>query len=434
MTMAHTDNTSLPVKSASTRQHKIQLINKYDDAQWMTSHYTDHQQHELENEIDPDNNFLLDINENCRYYTDEQFNQNINKNQGNLSIIHFNSRSLNKNFKDIKDYLLNFSQPFQIITMCETWINSGDVSDFELDGYELIHVNRQCKRSGGVAIYVDNSIRFTVIDDMTTVVDDFVECITIELIMEKRRNIIISCLYRDGEGSIKDFTEWMNTQFLIKGNKDIFISGDYNIDLLNPYKIKAIDDFIDNMYSLSLFPKITRPSRFTSHSATLIDNILTNDLNNKTVSGLLITDLTDHLPVFVVFDGNNRNKKDCPEQIQYRRTRSEESIDSLKTDLLEHDWDEIYSNGDANSAYSKFLNIFIAFYNKNCPLREWKRKSKHASCPWITKGLQNACKKKNTLYKEFIKVQTKEAEARYKKYKNKLTHIIRMSRKDFFFF
>ena len=34
-------------------------------------------------------------------------------------------------------------------------------------------------------------------------------------------------------------------------------------------------------------------------------------------------------------------------------------------------------------------------------------KFKYSDSPWITKGLQNACKKKNTLYKEFIKLRTK---------------------------
>lgn len=35
----------------------------------------------------------------------------------------------------------------------------------------------------------------------------------------------------------------------------------------------------------------------------------------------------------------------------------------------------------------------------------------------MSNGLQNACKKKNTLYTEFI---TKEVEGKYKKYKDKL--------------
>lgn len=44
--------------------------------------------------------------------------------------------------------------------------------------------------------------------------------------------------------------------------------------------------------------KIFGPRRETSHCATLIDNIFTNDTENNTVSGLLINDISDHLPVY----------------------------------------------------------------------------------------------------------------------------------------
>lgn len=412
--------------------HTIQLLSEYDQLQLKTSQYTEHHLQDLEHDIDPDNNFLLDINENCRYYTDEQYNQNI-VNMGNLSIIHFNSRSLNKNFKDIKDYLLTFSQSFNIIAISETWNNSGNMTDVELDGYEFSYVNRQNKGGGGVAIYVDNTLRYRVLEDRTTVVDNLLECLTIEICMEKNRNITISCIYRAPGTSIESFTEWIECMFSNKSNKTVFICGDFNIDLLNPNKVKTIDDFIDTMYSMSLYPKITRPSRITSHSATLIDNIFTNDIENKTMSGLLIKDITDHLPIFLVFNGNYRiNKLERSKQIQYRRTRSEESINAFRQDLLNQSWDGVYDNGDVDSAYSTFLRMFSTLYDKHCPLREYYSKKKHTSCPWITKGLLNACKKKNTLYREFIKGKTKEAENRYKKYKNKLTHIIRANKKDYY--
>ena len=61
---------------------------------------------------------------------------------------------------------------------------------------------------------------------------------------------------------------------------------------------------------------------------------------------------------------------------------------------------------------------------------DWKLK--HADHPWITKGLQNACKKKNTLYRERMRQRTKDEENRYKKYKNKLTNIIRIARKEYY--
>ena len=43
----------------------------------------------------------------------------------------------------------------------------------------------------------------------------------------------------------------------------------------------------------------------------------------------------------------------------------------------------------------------------------------------------NRLHKKNTLYKEFIKHRTTEKEQRYKKYKNKLTGILRKAEKHY---
>ena len=266
-----------------------------------------------------------------------------------------------------------------------------------MDGYELSYINRQNKGGGGVAIYVDKTLHFKVLDRMTTVVDNVLECISIEICKEKRNNLIISCLYRAPGSNIEVFKDWMEDIFSNKGNKTIFICGDFNIDLLNPNKHKMTVEFINTVYSMSYYPIITRPSRITSHCATLIDNIFTNDIENNTLSGLLINDISDHLPVFTVYDGNYKINKPVKNN-EYRRVRSEESMIAFKNELQAHNWNEIYEKIDINSAYEEFLRIFKTLYNKNCPIRKYTRKIKYSECPWLTKGLQNACKKKNTLY------------------------------------
>ena len=48
------------------------------------------------------------------------------------------------------------------------------------------------------------------------------------------------------------------------------------------------------------FPLITRPTRITSNTATLIDNIFTNNIDDQFYSGLLFTHISDHLPIFCV--------------------------------------------------------------------------------------------------------------------------------------
>lgn len=112
--------------------------------------------------------------------------------------------------------------------------------------------------------------------------------------------------------------------------------------------------------------------------------------------------------------------------------RSEEFINSCNHDLIRQSLDGIYETGYANSAYETFLKMFSTLYDKKWPLREWNSKRNHASCLWITKGLQNARKKKNTLYRKFVRVKKIEAEIRYKNYKNKLSSIIRTNKKDYY--
>lgn len=216
-------------------------------------------------------------------------------------MIHSNSRSLCKSFSNIKDYLQQFLQPFNIIAITETWLTEDKDMTYELEGYEVNYLNRQ-SRGGGVALYVDKNLSYKLIEDMTMAVENVLECITIKICTEKGKHVIISCLYRAPGSNIEDFHNWLEKTYSQTSNKRVFICGDINIDLLNPHQHKVTEEFINTMYSLNLYPKITKPSRITAHSATLIDNIFTNDIDTNTSSGLLIHDISDYLPIFLITD------------------------------------------------------------------------------------------------------------------------------------
>lgn len=119
--------------------HSLQSLVEYEHLELNTFQYTEHHSQDMENDIDPENNFFANINNNCNYYTDEQFNRSI-KTEQQLSIIHFNSRSLYANFHSIKHYLKQLKQHFNIIAITETWINSGKESDFGIEGYEMFSI------------------------------------------------------------------------------------------------------------------------------------------------------------------------------------------------------------------------------------------------------------------------------------------------------
>ncbi len=221
--------------------------------------YTAHKPQDIENDIDPENNFFLNINSDCHYYSDDQYNSTF-KNVNKISIIHFNIRRLYSNFDNIKDYLKQFNLPFNIILISETWINEERDMDFGLEGYELICMNRRNKSGGGVAMYVDLNYKYKVLENMSTVVDNVFECISTEINRANKKNIIISCIYRTPGSNIDILQNWMEEHLSNINHKIMFIGGDFNIDLLNPNKHKITDNFINTLYSIGLHPKITRPS------------------------------------------------------------------------------------------------------------------------------------------------------------------------------
>ena len=61
------------------------------------------------------------------------------------------------------------------------------------------------------------------------------------------------------------------------------------------------------MFSHLLYPMITKPTRITSNTTSLIDNIFTNNVTCLSVNELIVNELSGHLPIFSI----NRGNFDC---------------------------------------------------------------------------------------------------------------------------
>ena len=72
-------------------------------------------------------------------------------------------------------------------------------------------------------------------------------------------------------------------------------------------------------------------------------------------------------------------------------------------------------------------------YNKTFPINNCKSKnSKRSNNQWISQGLKKSSKRKEALYKNFIKKPTQINERDYKRYRNKLNHLIRIAKKNYY--
>ena len=88
-------------------------------------------------------------------------------------------------------------------------------------------------------------------------------------------------------------------QKVSKEQKQMFLLGDFNINLLNYNIHQPTNEFLDSIASNSILPYILKPARLTSHSKTLTDNIFSNILSSEIISGNLTVTISDHLPQFL---------------------------------------------------------------------------------------------------------------------------------------
>lgn len=82
----------------------------------------------------------------------------------------------------IREYLGQLKKIY-IIAISETSINTEKCVDFEIDGYKLNYANRVKRSGGGV-------MNYKVVESMTTVVDDLLLCITVEILHVWKRQKI----------------------------------------------------------------------------------------------------------------------------------------------------------------------------------------------------------------------------------------------------
>ena len=138
---------------------------------------------------------------------------------------------------------------------------------------------------------------------------------------------------------------------------------------------------------------------------------------------MLVTDISDHFPVFAIFTEISHRKDNNKEYI-FKRVFSPEKISNFGLALDSTIWDNLFNTLDAQEAFTNFHKYFVNLYNKHFPLKKIKIGYKTRK-PWLTSGLKNSINTKNKLYIKSVKYPSTINKHSYKKYKNKLNYISR---------
>ena len=132
--------------------------------------------------------------------------------------------------------------------------------------------------------------------------DDCIECVSIEidrLVLSTNRSVVVSVIYRPPDTDTRHFNENLCAllECINSEKKLCYLIGDYNVRILNCDNHSATDEFVDMLYSHAFWPLINHPTRT---SATIMDDIFTNKIDERECgqNGVLVTDISDHFPIF----------------------------------------------------------------------------------------------------------------------------------------
>ena len=196
----------------------------------------------------------------------------------------------------------------------------------------------------------------------------------------------MNCVKEDGIESVfieinmpfskKVFENAMNVLLhkIDKENKICYLMGDFNIDLLKSESCDYANRSIEQLFTSYFVPLITKPTRITEHTATIIDNIFTNNIEKveNSINGIIFADISDHLPILHMFDSKNPEENSTKQtNVIYKREINNSNIISFTNSIKNQSWDNVFIQENLTKSFNnEFSKIFTTTYETNFPLRQ----------------------------------------------------------------
>ena len=136
-----------------------------------------------------------------------------------------------------------------------------------------------------------------------------------------------------------------------------YITGDFNINLLNYESHSETAVFLNEAYSLHFYLTITRSTRYISR-ATLTDNIFVNILTDNYLSGLFVSYLSDHRLIFYIVRDKINNSSLSKYFVKTYRDINGDAIALFATAIANIFWDNVVVPEDVSASYIVILLVF----------------------------------------------------------------------------
>ena len=317
-----------------------------------------------------------------------------------LFVLQVNCRGIKSKLDEIEDLLVELKEP-DIVILSETWLKEGEERYVNIKGYIYEGITRKHKKGGGVGFLIKDRLIYKRRPDLSkNCQHDSYEHTFIEL-KGSSYNTIIGSLYQPPNTNVEKFLDEYNDtlgSISSEKNKEVILGMDHNLDLLKQASHKMTQTFIEHTLDHSLLPVITKPTRISKTSATLIDNIIISDkLQLNYTSNILISNLSDHLPCYVEIKEFYAGKKEA-NKIKKRKLNNQ-NLNKIKLEIGSISWESLLCDLGASESFATVHNKIKEIIDKIAPEYEVNIRRNRINKPWISKSIANSIRKINSYLK-----------------------------------
>ena len=233
-----------------------------------TSYYMDNK--------DEDPSELLQSENGCEYtdLNDNVLQAMVLPGNTKFNVLHVNIRSFHKNSDSLLMLLKHLKSKgivIHVIGLCETPTTEASAT---LKNYQVVSKTRTDKTGGGVSLLVHNKLKLSKMIDLPF--NESCEAIGASLLF-CNQYIFVSEIYRPPNTSDPLFLESLR-EIICKSRqyKTRFLCGDFNYNLLKLHLHKYTNNFVSTLIDNEFVPFVSKPTRITHKTSTLIDNIAVN--------------------------------------------------------------------------------------------------------------------------------------------------------------
>ena len=207
---------------------------------------------------------------------------------------------------------------------------------------------------------------------------------------------------------------------------------DHNLDFLKHSTHKRTQDFIELNLDNNLIPSITRPTRITKSSATLIDNIMVSQgLSINSESRIIIDDISDHLPSVVKF--NDLLQRTKTSKTITSRNLTDKALQKINKNLMRTNWLTVITE-NVNDSFDTFHDLLLKTIDIHAPIvtRKLSNKSFRRE-PWLSASILRSINTQKKLYTRTLKSNAIERDiTKYKTYKKNLDKLKRSEKISYY--